>query len=214
MAIPSVPGNMPTIPQVGTGNQVARVNVQITSISISETGGVSGMERGHGAGRAFMQNVMQALNQAGLNVSQSVPAPGGSAGAAAAGNPNTAQAFHAFMHTLFDALRQAGTTQTGSGTDAGGPKASAIQSRYSNLPSNLESLIQSLGSGAPNSSTNPLQAAFDKLVAALKESDTSNSSTGSQTATLQSFLQHLLQNLQDQQSPASTPSGGVVSTSA
>jgi hypothetical protein len=191
-----------------------------------------GRARG-GGGRAFMQSIFQALAQLGLTASNptAVSATSATQGSAAASGTNTnatgsasgdgqsaRHALHAFMHSLFHALRGIESAQGSADTTSaqGNGNASAAQPNYADLTSALQTLLQNVSSGANAPATNgngsDLQTAFQNLVRAFGTSGSNASPT------LPSFLQTLLQDLGNKSgstnSAALNPSGNVVTTAA
>jgi hypothetical protein len=197
--------------------------------------GGAGRARG-GDGRAFMHSVFQTLSQLGLitpnqgsgsgTPAAQASADTGGAGANSSSLPsgdqsNVRHALHAFMHSLFHALRGTESAQATAGDSSaqGDGSASASPPDYTDVTSALQTLLQNVGSDSSGSSTQgntgDLQTAFQNLVQAL---DAGGSTSSSAQPTLQSFLQALLQNLNGQSGSSDTaslnPTGNVVTTAA
>jgi len=186
----------------------------------SDTDDVSGTQGPAGSFRSLLQSVLRTLNQLGLTAGAPQPAPAGGSSAASVaadsgGAPLAAadvrHALHAFMHSLFQALRQE------SGGDQGSSAGGTPQSGYANLTSDLQGLLQDLSSAGSNSSSaavSNLKTAFQNLLQAL-EGGSSSSSAATQP-TLQTFVQDLLQNLSGERSTSPATStqavGGIVNT--
>jgi hypothetical protein len=180
-----------------------------------------------GAAMPLFNNILQSLRQTvAAAVSGAAPAPAtsaGTAGSTAAGGSTAATVatsaggangattnVQAFMHTLFQALKQdglgAGTSGAAAATSAspnGAIAAPAGVPYQANLVSALQTLVGQVGSGAAaNSATANLSAAYQNLV---DPAGTGSAGTSAApTAGLQNLLNNLLQNLQ---------SGGVHSLS-
>jgi hypothetical protein len=140
----------------------------------------------------------------------------GAAGAAAAqvSTPGQQQELQAFMHSLFQALKQDGLDSSTGASAGGGPavgaaaatsSGSAVTGPYQgNLVSSLQSLIQRLSpDGRTTAATSTLNATFKNLMngvnrtgAAASSSASGGASSGASNAALQSFLNNFLQNLQ------------------
>lgn len=197
--------------------------------------GSAGRARGGGA-RAFMQSVFQALSQLGLITPNQGTGSGASAtqastdtSAASAASTNSPpggqqdvrHALHAFMHSLFHALRGIESAQgsASSGSAQSDVAATGSQPKYGTFTSALQTLLQGLGASGTASATNgnesDLQAAFQNLVQALGATGSSGSST---SPTLQSFLQALLQDLNSKSGGTNgaspNPAGNIVATAA
>ena len=207
----------------------AQADKSSTSSTSSITGSTSGIPIGQlpvGASTPLFNNILQSLQQtvgAAAAVSGVAPAAAttaGTAGATAASgstSTNGARAnVQAFMHTLFQALKQDGL---GAGTSGAAPATSALPSgatpaatggQYqANLVASLQTLVRQVGSGtAANSATANLNAAYQNLMntagAGTSAASSGAAANQSSTTALQNFLNNLLQNLQ---------SGGVHSLS-
>lgn len=184
-----------------------------------------------GAGQNLLSNALQALEQAiGTQSASAIPSAvsptsagaltsiGASAAATAPASAATAldssnvkQDLHAFLHSLFQALKQeglgsgaGGTTSTAgaaagaaSNTTAGsGSGVNGIGQYAGGLESSLQTLIQQLGSnGTATPATAKLTTSFNHLVQGLSAS-TATSGAGASTAELKNFLSNFMQNLQ------------------
>ncbi len=210
------------------GASVDKSTPSSTSSTSSGTGGITIGQLPVGASTPLFNNILQSLQQtvgAATAVSGTTPAAVTTAGttgstaaagsSAASGSPANVQAF---VHTLFQALKQDGLGASGSTTAAApvtvsstAPAATGGQYQ-ANLVSSLQTLIRQVGSAsAGTSATANLNAAYQNLVsstgaggAAASAAGTGASSVQSSSAGLQNFLSNLLQNLQ---------SGGVQSLS-
>jgi hypothetical protein len=211
-----------------------------TSATSSASSGTSAMSIGQlpvGATTPLFNNILQSLTQtvaAQTAVTAATPAgattaAAGTTGAASAtsttpatGTTNTAANVQAFMHSLFQALKQDGlggsansgavsAATSAAGTTAAGTTAAGSGQYQGNLVSSLQSLVQQVGNSSSAATTN-LSAAYRNLVnaagsgtAATSAASAGASSNQSSSAGLQNFLNNLLQNLQ---------SGGVHSLSS
>jgi hypothetical protein len=168
----------------------ARPDSSGTSSTSGSTSGITIGQLPVGASTPLFNKILQSLQQ--------------TAGAAAVSGatPAAGANVQAFMHTLFQALKQDGL---GAGAGAGGQYPS-------NLVTSLKTLVGQLGStAAGNPATANLNAAYQNLVSATGAgaAPTSAAAAGAvsaqaSSAGLQNFLNNLLQNLQ---------SGGVHSLS-
>jgi hypothetical protein len=194
-----------------------------------------------GAGQNLLSNALQALEQAiGSQSASAIPgnsvsptsvgavtaagAPGVNAPATATTTPdpaNVKQDLHAFLHSLFQALKQEGSdgagastntvsaaASAGSGTTAGpGSAANGIGQYAGSLESSLQTLIQQLGStGTATPATAKLTTSFNNLVRDLTAASTASpvgspagpaaTGAGASTAELKNFLSNFVQNLQ------------------
>jgi hypothetical protein len=204
----------------------ASASFQLSQLTSGAQRGVGGVDsdgdndgssavRRPGRGHAFMQSVLQTLSQLGLT------APNQDAGSATGDQQSVGQALHAFMHSLFHALRGSESAQGSEHNSASQSEgnASASQPNYGDLTSALQTLLQNLTSAADapaaNGSESDLQTAFQNLVQALGTSGSSGSST---PPTLQGFVQTLLQDLSNKggnlNSASLNPAGNVVATAA
>jgi hypothetical protein len=217
----------------------AQADKSSTSSTSSITGSTSGIPIGQlpvGASTPLFNNILQSLQQtvgAAAAVSGVAPAAAttaGTAGATAASgstSTNGARAnVQAFMHTLFQALKQdglgagtSGAVPSGAAPSGAAPATSALPSgatpaaaggQYqANLVASLQTLVRQVGSGtAANSATANLNAAYQNLMntagAGTSAASSGAAANQSSTTALQNFLNNLLQNLQ---------SGGVHSLS-
>ncbi|MBF0564145.1 MAG: hypothetical protein HQK89_02770 [Nitrospirae bacterium] len=156
------------------------------------------------------------------------------------------KALHTFMHGLFQALHQSNTnTQavgptnanggsngsgigngngSGNGNNTGnGIPYAALAGYNNNLGTQLQSLLQNLGSGSTgtteDNALSRLNSSFQNLLQTFGNSNgtgTTNAGSDSQP-TLQSFLQSLTQNLPSQQRAANSvlsTVGAIISTTA
>lgn len=199
--------------------------------------GVSGARGGHGhhhGGGAFMQDVMQTLQSLGLNFpgANTTGANTNTASTTTGTNSNTQnssvsapdvrQALHAFLHDLRQAVQQSGaSSQTGASSNGSADSdgdhdnsrpSSGGQNGYSNFGTNLQSLINSLGSNSSNSNNgadSTLQTDFSNLLTALR----GNTNSGQTPPTLQDFLSKLESNLTNGGN-VSSGSSTIVNTTA
>lgn len=173
------------------------------SSNVSGTGGIH-----HGG--AFMQDVMQSLQNLGLNFSgadaNGTPSVSSADGvqsvSSTSSSSNVGQALHTFLHDLHQALHQSSSTQQASATDIGGNNSgsstSGVQNGYSNFSTKLQGLIGSLNNtSGTNGSNNALQTDFSNLVNAL------GGSSSTSTPTLQDFLKQMTSNAGSNSSPQS-----------
>jgi hypothetical protein len=182
-----------------------------------------------GASTALFGNLLQSLEQtvgaqsaaasgggAGTTSAVASTSPAGAAGAAVAGvsTAGQQQELQAFMHSLFQALKQDGLNSSAGASASGAPavsaaavasgSATATGQYQGNLVSSLQSLIQQLSpDGKATAATSTLNATFQNLVngvngagAATSSSAAGTASGGSSEAALQNFLNNFLQNLQ------------------
>jgi hypothetical protein len=183
----------------------ARPDSSGTSSTSGSTSGITIGQLPVGASTPLFNKILQSLQQTvgAAAVSGATPAAttAGTAGSiTATGSPAAGANVQAFMHTLFQALKQDGL-----GAGAGGPYPS-------NLVTSLKTLVGQLGStAAGNPATANLNAAYQNLVSATgpgaatpSAAATGAVSAQASSAGLQNFLNNLLQNLQ---------SGGVQSLS-
>lgn len=162
---------------------------------------------------SVLQSLQRTVGAAASGASSGTTAVGAatSAGGSTAAGGTTALSnapanIQAFMHSLFQALKQDGLGSSGaaagssaSSTTAGAAAAGATGTSYqSNLVSSLNTLIQQLSSGSqPTSATATLSAAYQNLVGG--STSAAAASAGANSAAnggLQTFLSNLLQNLQ------------------
>ncbi|KWT92015.1 hypothetical protein [Candidatus Magnetominusculus xianensis] len=166
--------------------------------------------KGGGQNNAFLNSVMQTLNQLGIAPTLQPGAPQAPTSTANTGGENTQsgdnkdnQALPAFMYSLFQAISQ--NSQGTSPSDT-------------NLTSSLQNILQNLNSNTPDTPDTPdtqeasasqLNSAFQNLVQTLQ----GGSSSGS-LSSLQAFLQTLIQNLsnQPQQGANALGVGNIVDT--
>jgi hypothetical protein len=172
-----------------------------------------------GASTPLFDNLLQSLTQTlgAQTAAITAPAPAGSAaGASGAGGASGASGatstaaragstpanVQAFMHVLFQTLKQDGLgagagsgTGASSGTVASGAGAAAGASgQYqATLMSSLHTLVQQVGTPG-NAATANLSAAYQNLVSGAGSGTAAGSAASA--GGLQSFLNHLLQNLQ------------------
>jgi len=137
-----------------------------------------------GASTALFSNLVQSLQQT-VSAQTAAPAPAvqtvSAAGAATnAQSPGRQQEIQAFTHSLFQSLKQDGLGST----------TTAVSS--------LQTLVQQLGSGQPQSAANrTLNSTFQNLVNGAAASASAGTTTDpSSTTALQSFLNDLLQKAQ------------------
>ncbi len=208
------------------GARVDAAGTSSASATSSISSGPNGMAIGQlpvGAATPLFSNILQSLQQTvGAQAAAAAATPAataaGAAGATATAVTNgTAANVQAFMHSLFQALRQDGLGG-GTGTGAASPATASIAgaaaagsgSTPANLVSSLQTLIGQVGSGgAGSAATANLSAAYQHLVSsappgsvAVSAASAGASSSQPSSAGLQHFLGTLLQNLQ---------SGGVSS---
>jgi hypothetical protein len=185
--------------------------------SDGDKGGVGGVRRSHGGEfRSFLDSVFQTLDQLGMvpptdaagasdAASASLTSKGGDSTGAVGASTDVRQAFHSFLHSLFQALRQAdGSDQSDGGKGGNGTSAVGATGGYSNLGSNLESVLKAVSAGGDTE----LGSAFQNLAQSLAASG----AAGSGQVSLQAFLQNLLQNLQGAGSNPVSTLGNVVNT--
>jgi hypothetical protein len=186
---------------------------------------------GHGHGGLVgtlieeLQQIAAAQSSSAAASTPSSTADGGTASdssssvaATSAPSASIGQDLHAFLHSLFEALRDqaepaasstTGTSTSGAGGDASSPTGVSGAGQYrSQLITGLQSLAQQLDGDASvaaptGDSLSNLSSAFQKLVQDLGGGTAA--SGGSSGPTLQSFLAQLAQNLESraQGSPAS-----------
>jgi hypothetical protein len=195
------------------------------SATASPTGNASGIgQLPVGASTSLFSNLVQSLEQVvGAQSAGAASTPVGSATAGSATGTSAGSAkqeLQAFMHSLFQVLKQdglgssssasapsaAGASTTASAAAASGAAAtgSSASAQYQgSLVSSLQTLIHQLGaSGTSDAATANLSAAFQNLIsgpggnAASLSASSNTASSQSPNAGLQSFLNTLLQNLQ------------------
>lgn len=184
----------------------------------SSAGGIGQLPSG--VGQSLLSSLLQSLQQTvGVQTtgSASAAAPATAAGstsavaaagsatsatAAPAGASTTAQDLHAFLHSLFQTLKQDGMGAGGT-TAATSAAGTTPASQYQgSVISSLQTLIGQIGgsAGAASGATDAasgLTASFHKLVQDLNGgASTAAAAAGGTTASLQSFLSTFLQNLQ------------------
>lgn len=192
--------------QVGAQGSVSKL--QQAGIGGTDSDGDNdGSARVRRGGRSqFASAVFQALSQSGISFQRAggsgsgiggTDKDGDNDGAASGANGAVPQAFHAFMHSLFQALNQGGTAAS-AGTDNDSNRKGAAQpahghNRLAEYEGNAQQLLQSLNSGnaAGNATLTSLQSSFQDL---LQATGTSSSGSNAQP-TLQAFLQSLVQGL-------------------
>jgi hypothetical protein len=178
-----------------------------------------------GAASGLFGTLLQSLQQvvgaqsatsvSGATAGTAAASPASGATAASGASPALKQDLQAFLHSLFQVLKQDGL---GKGASAASPAATATAgssaiaatpagSYQGGLVSSLQSLIQQLGAnGTANAATSNLNASFNRLATDLQASGAGiagagiaapNSATSpTSSAALQTFLNGLLQNLQ------------------
>jgi hypothetical protein len=180
-----------------------------------------------GAATPLFSNLLQSLEQtvsaqSAVTAAGSVGATGTASAAgstpAAAGAPASAatpaqqQELQAFLHSLFQALKQDGlgtsngaaATPSAAGATGSATTATPASGQYqANLVSSLQSLMQQVGpDGKATAATETLTSTFQNLVnglmgpAAASSGSSNTGSNQSPNAGLQNFLGNLLQNLQ------------------
>jgi hypothetical protein len=178
-----------------------------------------------GASTALFGNLLRSLEQA-VGAAASAVSPVGSAIATTAGatagaststaasvpTPGRKQEMQAFVHSLFQALKQDGLSSGGAGGAPATPAVASVAASTAtpasgqyqgSLVSSLQTLIQQLGSnGTATAATSTLSATFQNLIqgsnggAATAPGASNAASNPSSSAALQNFLNGLLQNLQ------------------
>ncbi|MEO5356339.1 MAG: hypothetical protein H7844_03455 [Nitrospirae bacterium YQR-1] len=226
------------------------ISMQSTQTTISavdkdgdnDSGKVGGPKGGGGQMRAFMDSVMQTLDQLGFGPQGRGPnAPKAATSTAPTdndsnndsgkpGTDNVKQALNAFLHSMFKALKQDTTGNQVSGNsnsdntnnsgNSGKAAAAAhlLSDGYGNMTSKLQNLLKSLNpdSSGTNTNTADLNSTFQNLIDSLTKEKAPDSPTGNQP-NLQTFLQTLIQNLasRSNQTPGAVNSvGNIVSTEA
>lgn len=200
-----------------------------------EDRGARSAEREQGA-QQFFAAVGQALESVGIKPPPPPPQAAAEAGEEARepgqgqrgqvqGQGQAREAFHAFMHELFQSLQNQsqglGSAGTDSSSEASSSSASSSDQTGQTTPgagqaagytddvgSRLQTLMRDLASGSGR--TEGLKAAFDKLAQATRPEQTQpNANAGNQNPQpeLQNFLKNLAQNLQ-----GANPVGGAVNT--
>ena len=186
-----------------TQNMSGITGVGNTDGAVSALSGATG--RNQHAGGKFLQDVTQALQSLGLNIS--TLNSGSAAASSAAGgagsqslSPSAGKAqqdLHTFLHDLFQALHQNGTqaqasannaANSGNGDQQSSVSSTAALNAYNQFGSGLQNLISALNNGgAVNGSIagGALQTDFANLV------DSMGNSKSSSPANLKSFLQQL-----------------------
>jgi hypothetical protein len=130
----------------------------------------------------------------------------GTSGSSATGTSGTAQLTpaqqqeaQAFMHSLFQALKQDGLSAGASGAPVS-PSTAANSSSgnyQGSLGTSLQALIQQLGAdGKSTAATQTLTSTFQNLVSGVTGAAAGSSSSDSTNASLRNFLGNLLQNVQ------------------
>jgi hypothetical protein len=143
------------------------------------------------------QGVVQTLNQSGINTSSSTQA----------------LALHTLMHDIFQAVQQGKGSSSQTVTATTNHDGSTTSTGYDHVASNLQNLIQQLGtnstgSNSQNSTLNKLQSDYNALVQSV-----GGVSATQHTVGLQQFLSTLSQNLNA--AGSSTPAiGSLFSTTA
>lgn len=164
----------------------------------SSLSSVSG--HGHKHGGKFMQDVMQALQNMGINIASPTSSSSNSSQTASttnSNNQNPQQALQTFMYDLRQALNQSGSQTLG--VNANNSVSTTSQNGYSDFSQNLQNLISSVNapSNTPTSNKNAvstLQTDFNNLVNSFGGVTSSTTPTTS-SATLQNFLQQLLSSM-------------------
>ena len=165
----------------------------------------------HGGGGAkSIEQAMQALG-VGVPAAATASAYASDDGTDSAGTSSAIdglrQDLHAFMHSLFDAVRTTDNASTG-GADATGGGANAGASGFA---AGLSALVTQVSAGnAPGD----LQSAFNKLLADQPGAAGAPASEGSSSVTLQALLTQLQQNLGYGSTGVANGVGNVVSASA
>jgi hypothetical protein len=202
----TVQGNTPAIP--APGNDGSRPGPGLESA----------------AGKTLTQALMQTLSDLGVSTANTpVAAASSSSGTDgtkdatnAANNPALGDALHAFMHSLFQALNQPTTIQANTSADTAATSYSTQATGYASLNNRLDSLVQTLNSGAnPNGSSatdvnnlNGLSDAYQALLLALQDEESKRKKQG-----LSSLLAQLVLNMQEQGVPLGS-TGSIISTKA
>jgi hypothetical protein len=199
---------LPTVNFHPRGHRKGATTDKNSPFSTSDTGSTSNSASGVtigqlpiGASTPLFNNILQSLQQTvGTQIAVTAVPPAGTgaaaAGSAASSTPagattGTAANVQAFMHSLFQALKQDGLgTGATSGTASG-----------ANLLSSLKTLAGQVGSGAAaGGATASVTAAYQNLVngagAGAAAASAGAGATPSSAASLQNFLGNLVQNLQ------------------
>jgi hypothetical protein len=177
----------------------------VTSGTSSSTSGITIGQMPVGAATPLFNNILQSLQRTvGAQAAVTAANPAGTTSAAPAtassttGAPatiGTAADVQAFMHALFQALKQDGTASSGAAApvSAAGPAAGSGPYQ-SNLLSSLQTLVRQVGPGAAGTPvTANLNAAYQTLVTGAGPGTAAASAA---PAGLQGLLSSLLQNLQ------------------
>lgn len=194
----------------GTNAPMTSASATSTSGPLGNTSGVTIGQMPISASSPLFSNILQSLQQtAGAQAATAATAPavtattaGTGTAAAATDTAGTTAKVQAFMHTLFQALKQDGLGSGASSGTAATASASTSATGTSsgtgqfNLVSSLQTLIKQVGStAAATPATASLNAAYQSLT---------GGSSASSGGGLQNFLGNLMHNLQ---------SGGVHSLS-
>lgn len=196
---------------------------RIGSSGASATGAADGGTRPHRPdGGAFMDAISSALSSLGISLDDVKSSGASTTGAASdetatdvtdtastSATGDAGQALGAFLHQLMSTLHaQNGSSKPPEGEPPSGPPPSGGKGGPGNIESDLQSLIQKLGSSSSDSSdsdsgTSALQSSFSTLLQTL-----GGSSSGSSDK-LASFLQSLSSSM-----GGASSSGNLVNTTA
>lgn len=185
-----------TSPFASTGASTSAIQNKGATSPVSAQGVQTHQDSDGGNRAGLAQNVMQALNQSGINLSS------------ASGTQK--QALHQLMHDIFQAVQQ------GSATSQPTPPKSSTQSAsagYDHVSSNLQSLVQQLSTSSSNgngqnSALTKLQTDFNSLVQSVGGASATQGS-----ASLQNFLGNLSNDLSAQGS-SKPASGSLINITA
>lgn len=230
MTTPSI--GTAVLQSVQTPNSVKAISGQNTDPSQ-----VKGSHEHHQGENAFLQNVLQTLQNLGLNLSgvtgnsanntvnptNTSSASGQTASSVTPTGTNAQQALFSFLHDLHQALTQAGgqnainqppatqPTDKDGDHDKSTNTTNAVQSAYSNISNNLSNLVSSLtNNNSASGAIKTLQNDFDNVIKTLGVTNTSSAST---PPTLQSFLQQLQGNL-NQNNAVFSADSNIIKTQA
>jgi hypothetical protein len=207
-------------------------SASVSNVNPNSDGAQDGLETVKRAGHhhhhgdsAFMQSVMQALSSMGVTpgagsttaAGQSTDSDGDNDRAASgvSGTQSPQQAMHAFMHDLFQTLRQDGQTAGNSSTAT--TSASPV-SGYAKMETGIQNLITELNSstntssGSANSNLSSLQSDFQNLMATLGHNGDTTAGTTNGAPSLATFLQNLEGNLQKNDPLLQSKSVGIQAT--
>jgi hypothetical protein len=152
----------------------------------------------------LVSSFQQGLASQSSSTAGAVQAAGGTStsGSSATGTtqptPAQQQEAQAFMHSLFQALKQDGLGGANGAPVLPSTATTAASGNYQgNLGTSLQALIQQLGpDGKSTAATQTLTSTFQNLVSGVTGAAAGSSSSDSTSSSLRNFLGNLLQNVQ------------------